>query len=90
MAEKSKEEMAAIQAISPAGMGDRSDNGKSELGVASEMPDEDVPNIQSTEIEDNYVEGESDEPADNVRETHQNRNRDGKPQLDKPSYGGGH
>ncbi|GAB3909656.1 hypothetical protein GCM10028803_47620 [Larkinella knui] len=90
MAEKSKEELAAIQAISPAGMGDRSDKGKSASGVASESPDDEVLNIQPTDIEDKYVEGEGEEPASNLRETHPNRNRDGKPQLDKPSYGGGH
>ena len=88
MAEKSKEEMAAIQAISPAGMGDQSVSGTS--GPGSQSPDEEIQEIAPTDIEDSYLDGDEDQTGDNVRETHPNRNRDGKTELDKPSYGGGH
>ncbi|MGV3560112.1 hypothetical protein [Larkinella arboricola] len=88
MAEKSKEEIDAKQAISPAGLGDQSVRGTS--GPGSQIPDEEIQDIAPTDLEDKYLDGEEDQVAPNVRETHPNRNRDGKPQLDKPSYGGGH
>lgn len=88
MAEKSKEEIEAKKAIGPAGLGNRSADGTS--GPGSELPDEDIQDIAPTDIEDKYLDGDEDQTAANVRETHPNRNRDGKPQLDKPAYGGGH
>jgi hypothetical protein len=86
MAEKSKEEIEAKMAISPAGLADQS----ASSGPGGRFPDEDIQDIAPTDIEDKYLDGDEDQTAANVRETHPNRNRDGKPQLDKPSYGGGH
>ncbi|MFC5408186.1 hypothetical protein ACFPMF_02605 [Larkinella bovis] len=88
MAEKSKEEIEAKLAIGPAGLANQSAGGTS--GPGSQLPDEEIQDIAPTEIEDKYLDGDEDAPGANVRETHPNRNRDGKPQLDKPSYGGGH
>ncbi|WP_128547536.1 hypothetical protein [Larkinella soli] len=88
MDEEEKKIIDAKQAISPAGLGDRSMKGLT--GQGGELPDEDIQDVPPTELEDKYLDGEGDDVASNVRQTHQNRNRDGKPQLDKPSYGGGH
>lgn len=80
--EVENDETRAKQAISPAGLGDQSVEGNS--GVGSETDVEDVP---PTELEDKYMDGNG--VAANVRETHPNRGGD-KPDLNKPSYGGGH
>lgn len=71
----------AKQAVSPAGLGDRSDK-------STTLPGNDSP-------EDTPIEGMDISPSDalegdNTPTTHPNRNRDGKAELDKPSYGGGH
>ncbi len=79
-----EDQIRAKQAISPAGLGNRSGTGL----PGSEFPDEDIQNLASDEIEDNYMEG--DGFGENVTERHPNRNRDGKPDLDKPAYGGSH
>lgn len=78
----------AVQAISPAGLGDQSVEGNS--GPGSELPNEDIQDVPPTELEDEYLNEEGDDVASNVRQLHPNRNPNGKPQLDKPSYGGGH
>ncbi|WP_460638512.1 hypothetical protein [Larkinella harenae] len=88
MNEEKKNEINAKQAISPAGLANQSVEGTS--GPGSQLPDEEIQDISPTEIEDRYLDGDEDQTGANVRETHPNRNRDGKPQLDKPSYGGGH
>ena len=88
MAEKSKEEIEAKKAIGPAGLANQSANGTS--GPGRQFPDGEIQDIAPTDIEDRYLDGDQDRTAANVRETHPNRNRDGKPQIDKPSYGGGH
>lgn len=69
--------LRAKQAISPAGLGDRSDK-------ATTLPGNDSP-------EDTPVSGMDTTPADDAEEddvstTHPNRNRDGKVDLDKPPY----
>ncbi|RIV25041.1 hypothetical protein DYU11_06905 [Fibrisoma montanum] len=76
-----EDQIRAKQAISPAGLGDRADN-------IDQLPDDMVPmgGAPSDELEDEYMDG--DELGANVREMHPNRNRDGKPDLDKPAYGG--
>ncbi|GAA4400805.1 hypothetical protein GCM10023187_14340 [Nibrella viscosa] len=74
----------AKQAISPDGLADRS--GADLPG--SELPEEDIPDLPPNEYEDKYMTGDS--IGENVREMNPNRNRDGKPDLDKPAYGGGH
>lgn len=73
--------LRAKQAVSPAGLGDRSDK-------ATTMPGNDRP-------EDTPLDGLDTDPADDVDDdvmptTHPNRNRDGKVDLDKPAYGGSH
>lgn len=79
MENQSKEdEIRAKQAISPAGLGDRSVEGTS--GPGAEL---DAPELEPDELEDNYMDG--DEVAGNVRMMHPNRNED-KPDLDKPAY----
>ncbi|GAB3324752.1 hypothetical protein GCM10027299_22170 [Larkinella ripae] len=88
MAEKSKEEIEAKQAIGPAGLANQSASGTS--GPGSQVPDEEIQDIEPTDIENKYLDGDEDQTGANVHGTHPNRNRDGKPQLDKPSYGGGH
>ncbi len=66
----------AKQAISPAGLGDRSDK-------ATMLPSNDSP-------EDTPVSGMDTEPSDDDRDdaptSHPNRNRGGKVDIDKPSY----
>lgn len=88
MDEDKAKQVSAKQAISPAGLANQAANGTS--GPGSQSPDEEIQDIAPTDIEDKYLEGGEDQTGSNVRETHPNRNRDGKPQLDKPSYGGGH
>ncbi|MGA0555082.1 hypothetical protein ACO2Q8_00400 [Larkinella sp. VNQ87] len=88
MTEEEQNEINAKQAISPAGLGDQSVSGTSGLG--SQIPDEEINDIPPSDLEDKYLDGDVDETGANVRESHPNRNRNGKPQLDKPSYGGGH
>ena len=75
----------AKQAISPDGLEDQSAEGNS--GVGSEQPVEDLPNqdMPNQQIEDTYMDG-PDEPGENVRVMHPNRNADGKPDIDKPAY----
>lgn len=73
----------AKQAISPAGLGDQSADGNS--GPAAEL---DAPKLEPNEREETYMDG--DEPAANLPMSHPNRNSDGKADLDKPGYGGGH
>lgn len=73
--------LRAKQAVSPAGLGDRSDK-------ATTLPGNDSP-------EDTPLDGFDTTPADDVDDdvmptTHPNRNRDGKVDLDKPAYGGSH
>ncbi|GAA4466933.1 hypothetical protein GCM10023189_49770 [Nibrella saemangeumensis] len=90
MADQEKEDpskediIRAKQAISPAGLGNRS--GADLPG--SELPDEDIQELPADELEDKYMTG--DDLGENVREMNPNRNRDGKADLDKPAYGGGH
>ena len=89
MAEQDQEDkekiIAAKQAISPKGLMDQSTEGNS--GQAAEI---DASQLPANEVEETYMNG--DEPAENVPMTHPNRDHSqaGKPQLDKPSYGGGH
>jgi hypothetical protein len=69
--------LRAKQAISPAGLGDRSDK-------ATTLPGNDTP-------EDTPVSGMDTTPADDAEEddvptTHPNRNAGGKVDIDKPSY----
>lgn len=71
----------AKQAISPAGLADQSAEGTS--GPGSEIDPEELP---ADELEDEYMNG--DKPGANVHQTHPNRNRDDKANLDKPAYGG--
>ncbi|WP_234736870.1 hypothetical protein [Tellurirhabdus bombi] len=86
MEDQSKEDqIRAKQAISPAGLADQSGDAKG--GVGSELPDEEIPEVPITEIEENYL--DENDNLDGVRQTHPNRNTD-KPDLDKPAYGGGH
>lgn len=86
MEDQSKEDqIRAKQAISPAGLADQSGEGNS--GIGGEIPDEDIPEVPSTDIEDNYADDNGN--PDGVRQTHPNRNTD-KASLDKPAYGGGH
>lgn len=68
----------AKQAISPDGLENQSAEGKS--GVGSEIDPQPLP---TDAVEDKYMNG--DEPADNVRQMHPNRNTD-KPDIDKPAY----
>jgi hypothetical protein len=75
--------IAAKQAISPKGLMDQSTEGNS--GPAAEI---DAPQLPHNETEETYMNG--DEPAENLPMTHPNRNADGKAELNKPSYGGGH
>lgn len=86
MEDQSKEDqIRAKQAISPHGLGNQSVEGNS--GPGAELPDEDVPDVPVSELEENYTDGEGN--PDGVPQTHPNRHGD-KPQLDRPSYGGGH
>ena len=65
----------AKQAVSPAGLGDRSDK-------ATTLPGNDSP-------DDTPVSGmdtTSSDEEDDAPTTHPNRNRDGKVDIDKPSY----
>ena len=71
--------LRAKQAISPAGLADQSAEGTS--GPGSEIDPNELP---ADALEDEYMNG--DKPAENVPMTHPNRNRDGKVDLDKPSY----
>ncbi|MBC3784551.1 hypothetical protein [Spirosoma utsteinense] len=68
--------LRAKQAISPAGLGDRSDK-------ATRLPGNDSP-------EDTPLSGLDTSPSDDEVEdeatTHPNRNQDGKVDIDKPSY----
>ncbi len=71
--------LRAKQAVSPAGLSDRSDK-------ATKMPGNERP-------EDSPIDGLTTDPlddpeADDAPTTHPNRNRDGKANLDKPAYGG--
>ncbi len=71
--------LRAKQAVSPAGLGDRSDK-------ATTMPGNDSP-------EDTPLDGIDTSPSDSeedndVPTTHPNRNRDGKVDINKPAYGG--
>ncbi|GAB4017804.1 hypothetical protein [Spirosoma koreense] len=78
MEDQDKEDIIrAKQAISPAGLGNRSDSNE----PGSEIdPEELAPDA----LEDEYMDG--DEPAANVRMTHPNRNPNPKPDIDKPAY----
>ncbi len=73
----------AKQAISPSGLGNRSDAGES--NVSGELPDDALPTeaLPNDNLEDEYMDG--DEPAENVPMTHPNRNAD-KPDNGKGSY----
>lgn len=68
--------LRAKQAVSPAGLGDRSDK-------ATQLPGNDSP-------EDTPVSGMDTSPSDDEIEdeatTHPNRNQDGKVDIDKPPY----
>ncbi|GAB3556360.1 hypothetical protein [Spirosoma fluminis] len=69
--------LRAKQAVSPAGLGDRSDK-------ATRLPGNDRP-------EDSPIDGLPTDPAedgedDDVATTHPNRNRDGKVDIGKPPY----
>ena len=76
-----EDQIRAKQAISPAGLGDQSADGTS--GPGSEVPLKDVP---PTALENEYLEGESDDPAANVRQLHPNRNADEKIDSSGPAY----
>lgn len=77
--EEKEDIIRAKQAISPAGLGDQSVEGTS--GPGSEIdPEELAPDA----LEDEYMDG--DEPGDNVRMMHPNRNPNPKPDIDKPPY----
>lgn len=71
--------LRAKQAISPAGLSDRSD--KAQAGPAAEI---DPAPLDDDPLEDEYMDG--DKPGGNARLTHPNRNPNPKPDLDKPSY----
>lgn len=77
-----EDQIRAKQAISPAGLGDQSTEGNSGPGAEIEPPA-----LPADELEDKYMDG--DEPADDLPQTHPNRNRD-KTGGSTPSYGGGH
>lgn len=66
----------AKQAVSPAGLGDRSDK-------ATTLPGNDSPDDTPLSGMDTAP---SDDDADDTPTTHPNRNRDGKVDIDKPSY----
>ena len=66
----------AKQAVSPAGLGDRSDK-------ATTLPGNDSPDDTPLSGMDTTP---SDDEADETPTTHPNRNRDGKVDIDKPSY----
>jgi hypothetical protein len=77
----------AKQAVSPAGLGDRSDK-------ATRLPGNDSPEDTplsgmnpedgADRLEDEYMDG--DEPGANVRQNNPNRNPNPKPDIDKPAY----
>ncbi|MFD2569249.1 hypothetical protein ACFSUS_01305 [Spirosoma soli] len=71
--------LRAKQAVSPAGLGDRSDK-------ATRMPGNERP--EDSPIDGLETDPENDVDDQDVSTTHPNRNRDGKPNLDKPAYGG--
>ncbi len=75
----------AKQAISPDGLEDQSAEGKS--GVGAELPEGDLPTeaLPNDAMSEKYTDG-PDEPGENVRVMHPNRNADGKPDIDKPAY----
>ncbi len=81
MEDQSKEnQIRAKQAISPAGLGDQSVEGNSGPGSEPET----VPDLVPNELADKYLAG--DEPSGDLHQTHPNRNRDGKGDIDKPAY----
>ncbi len=73
----------AKQAISPSGLGNRSDAGES--NISGELPDDALPKdaLPNDNLEEEYMNG--DEPAENAPMTHPNRNAD-KPDNGKGSY----
>lgn len=73
-----EDEIRAKQAISPAGLSDRSAEGTS--GPSAEM---DAPELETDELEDKYMDG--DEVSGDIHMMHPNRGYN-KPDLDKPAY----
>lgn len=77
--------LRAKKAISPSGLEDQSAEGNSGVGgelPISDLPTEDLPNDI---LEDKYMDG-LDEPGENVRIMHPNRNPNDKSDIDKPTY----
>jgi hypothetical protein len=75
--ESEKNQEAAKRAIGPNEI-----EGHSTTGIDSGI---DAPDAPPSELEDEYTEGEDEQPASNLRQSHPNRNLD-KPDLDKPAY----
>lgn len=75
--ESEKNQQAAQQAIGPNQIA-----GHSTTGIDSGVPLKDAP---PTELEEEYTEGEDEQPASNVAQNNPNRNLD-KPDIDKPAY----
>lgn len=78
-----EDQIRAKQAISPAGLGDRSDKGQSRPGSEGDVPDAPPGDLEARYVDD---EGPSQEPTENVPTRHPNRNPGDKTDSGKPAY----
>ncbi|MFD2934343.1 hypothetical protein [Spirosoma flavum] len=86
MESKDREDiLRAKKAISPNGLEDQSAEGNSVIG--GELPSDGIltEDLPIDALEDKYMDG-PDEPGQNVRIMHLNRNPNSKPDIDKPTY----